>query len=187
MALPWEDNEMITRKVTTCLMLLALLPLALPLHAASRIYLGVQAGPEFVTDSDSDLDTAFAFGVYGGYRVDRMLSIEASLTTADHDFNGHGGSDVEVTSILLGPRLNAYMNGGTRLYAGAGFGLHFIDFDHRPGDDTETSGGIYMGGGIEVPLRKTMNLGIDLKYHVPFDDDLDSDLVTLLFRLGFDL
>lgn len=176
------------KKMLMLIAALAAFSSAAPLHAASRTYVGLQIGPEFVTDSDTDLDTAVAFGVYGGYRVDRLLSLEASLTTAEHDFDAPGGSDLEVTSILFGPRINGRTTGGLTVYAGAGLGVHFLDYDRRPGDDTETESGIYMGAGMEVPLQRLMSLGVDFKYHVLFnDDDFDSDLVTILVRLGFDL
>ncbi|HOJ15072.1 MAG TPA: porin family protein [Deltaproteobacteria bacterium] len=154
---------------------------------ASRAYVGVQVGPEIVSDSEADLETALGFGVYAGYRIDRMLGIEASLTTADHDPDGRGADGLEITSIIVGPRINAQA-GSARVYADVGLGLYFLDFESRVGDDTESSGGISMGAGIEVPLQRSMSLGMDLKYHVLFDDDdLDSDLVTLMVRLGFDL
>lgn len=164
------------------------LMLACPLHAAGPWYAGVQLGPELVTDSDADVDNAAAYGVYGGYRLDRLVSLESSLTTSSHDIEGVGGADLNITSLLLGPRLNGYASGGVNLYVGAGLGIHFLDFDYRGGDDSETETGLYLGAGMEFPLQRGMSLGFDFKYHVLFDDDdFDSDLVTLMFRLGFDL
>lgn len=157
-------------------------------HCASKGYVGVQVGPEFVTDSDTNLDTAVALGVYAGYRIDNLMSLEANLTTADHDYDAPGDAGVEVTSILFGPRVNGRTASGVIVYAGAGLGIHFLDFEHRTGDDTETVSGIYMGAGMDVPLKRGMALGVDFKYHVLFDhDDLDSDIATVLIRLGFDL
>jgi opacity protein-like surface antigen len=120
-------------------------------------------------------------GVYGGYHFDRLLSLEASLTTASHD--GPGGYELDVTSLLIGPRLTGQVSRNLNLYGGVGLGFHFLDPEWGD-DDTET--GMYLGGGIEFPLQNNINLGMDLKYHVIFDDDeMDSDLVTLLLRLGF--
>lgn len=154
--------------------------------AADNLYLGVQLGPEFITDDHNALDDAAAFGVYGGYRLDQLISLEGSLTYANHDAEHHSDMEIDNTALLFGPRLNAKAGRGVTLYAGAGLGMYFFDADH--GDD-ETETGIYLGAGVEFPLQSNVDMGVDFKYHALFDSDdsIDSDLVTLLVRVGFDL
>lgn len=156
-----------------------------PAYGANNFYAGVQLGSEFLTDDgDNSLDDAFAFGAYGGYRFDRQLSLEASLTTASHD--GAGSSELNVSSLLFGPRLTGQVSPSLNVYGGVGLGLYFLDYEWGPYDDSDTETGMYLGGGIEFPLQNNIRLGMDLKYHAIFDDDeMDSDLVTLLLRLGF--
>jgi opacity protein-like surface antigen len=152
-----------------------------PAHAANNFYAGIQLGPEFLTDNgDNSLDDAFAFGAYGGYRFDRQLALEASLTTASHD--GVGNSELNVTSLLFGPRLNGQINNNMNVYGGVGLGIYFLDPKWA---DSETESGMYLGGGIEFPLQNNIKLGMDLKYHLIFDNEIDTDLMTLLFRVGF--
>jgi hypothetical protein len=153
-----------------------------PVHGANNWYAGLQLGPEFLTNNTEDnWDNAVAFGVYGGYRLDRQLSLEGSLTTASHD--GRGDSDLTITSLLFGPRLTAPVNRNLNLYGDAGFGIYFLDPDEG---NSRSEGGIYLGAGLEFPLQQGIKIGMDFKYHVLFDNHpLDSDLVTLLFRLGF--
>lgn len=157
-----------------------------PALAASNVYVGVQLGPEFLTDDDNGLDDAFAYGVYGGYRLDRLLSLEASLTRATHDAERHSDVEVDNTALLFGPRLDANAGRGVNLYADAGLGMYFFDPDEG---DSENETGLYLGAGVEFPIQSNVKLGLDFKYHAMFDseDSIDSDLVTLLFRLGFDL
>jgi len=172
------------RRHTIVLGALILLVLALqsPAQASDNWYGGIQLGPEFLTDDhDGAIDDAFAFGAYGGYRFDRQLSLEASLLTANHDAPGH--YDVNITSVLFGPRLSAPVNKNLILYGGVGLGLYFIDPDY---DSSDTDLGLYFGGGMEFPIQSNLRLGLDFKYHATFDDDtIDSDLLTLLFRVGF--
>ena len=159
-----------------------------PLHAADNLYAGIQLGSEFLTDSHDDMDDAVAFGIYGGYRLDRMVSLEANLTTATHDIDGPGDAEISVTSLLFGPRLSSQAGRSVNLYADAGLGIHFLDYEYSVYDDSDTEMGIYLGAGMEFPLQRGINMGLDFKYHILFDDDLlDSDLVTLLVRVGFSL
>jgi hypothetical protein len=153
-----------------------------PVQGANNWYAGLQLGPEFLTNnSDNNWDDAFAFGVYGGYRFDRQLNFEGSLTTASH--NGSGDSDITITSLLFGPRITAPVNRNLNLYGDVGLGIYFLDPSYG---DSDTEGGLYLGAGMEFPLQQGIKIGMDFKYHVLFDNHpLDSDLITLLFRLGF--
>ncbi|OQC29419.1 MAG: hypothetical protein BWX71_00124 [Deltaproteobacteria bacterium ADurb.Bin072] len=152
--------------------------------AASGLYLGLQLGPEFITDDDG-YDDAIAYGIYGGYNLDQLLSLEASLTRSNHDPEHNDFNDIDNTALLFGPRLNAQMARGVNLYGGAGLGMYFLDWD----DDSETETGLYIGAGVDFPIQSNVNLGLDLKYHAMFDSDdtIDSDLVTLMVRVGFNL
>jgi hypothetical protein len=161
---------------------------ATPLHAAGAWYAGIQLGAEVLTDSHDDVDDSVAFGVYGGYHLDRMVSLEANLTTASHDIDGPGDPEIDITSVLFGPRLTGQAGRNLNLYAGTGLGIYFLDYEVRDYDDSETETGLYLGAGMEFPLQRDLNLGLDFKYHLLFDDDaIDSDIVTLLVRVGFDL
>lgn len=149
-------------------------------------YLGVQLGPQLLTSDSADADSAAAFGIYGGYRLDKLLSLEASLTTGTHDVD-YGG-DLTITSILFGPRLSDQVDRNLVLYAGAGLGIYPIDYEYRYYDDSETEAGLYLGVGLEFLLKGNYRAGMDLKYHVLFDDDnVDSDIVTFMLRLGLDI
>jgi opacity protein-like surface antigen len=163
--------------------------LSLPVNGvcASNWYVGLELGPQFLTSDDGDnVDNALAYGIYGGYRFDRMLSLEAALTTGEHDVDG--GGDLTITSILFGPRLSSQVSKNLVIYGDVGFGIYPIDYERRFYDDSETETGIYLGAGMEFPLQQSIRLGLDFKYHALFDDDtIDSDLVTLMFRVGFDL
>ena len=100
-------------------------------------YAGAQAGPEFLTSGDDyDLDTAIAFGIYGGYKFDKLVSLEANLITATHD--GKGDSELNVTSLLLGPRLTGRVTKDMDIYADAGFGVYILDLDLGPYDRSDT-------------------------------------------------
>ncbi len=160
---------------------------------ADKGYIGLQFGPQFLTDDDhGDADNALALGIYGGYRVDRNISLEASLNTASHDID-HGG-DLTVTSLTFGGRLNGKIDQNLVVYAGAGLGIYPIHYDHHwyhdnyYGSHSETEAGLYLGGGLEFPIQKNLRIGLDLKYNALFDDDtLDSDIFTMMIRLGIDI
>ncbi|HOS96940.1 MAG TPA: hypothetical protein PLU54_04735, partial [Deltaproteobacteria bacterium] len=95
------------KKVLVLTALCCMLLTAGPVLAARPLYLGIQLGPEFITDDDSGLDDAVAFGVYGGYRLDELLSLEMSLTSASHDADRRSDVELDNTALLFGPRLNA--------------------------------------------------------------------------------
>ena len=120
--------------------------------------------------------------------MERQISLEASLITASHEYHiyHHGEDNIQVTSLVFGPRFSGMVGRNMEMYAGAGLGLYHID--DNPGDENDTQSGLYLGGGIDFPLPQAMRLGLDLKYHALFDNNpLDGDIVTLLVRLGFDL
>jgi len=166
-------------------LILMVLSLQAPAHAVNNWYAGIQLGPEFLTnDSDNSLDDAVAFGVYGGYRLDRQISLEGSLTTATHD--GTGNSELNVTSILFGPCLSAQVNRNMNVYADAGLGVHFLDYQYGHYDHSDTESGLYLGAGVEFPFQNNIKFGMDFKYHALFDNHpVNSDIITLLLRLGF--
>jgi len=168
-----------------CASILVLLSAQASGFCADNGYVGIQIGPQFLPSED-DVDTAAAFGIYGGYRFDRLLSLEASLTTGTHDVDP--GGDLTITSILFGPRRSQQVDRNLVVYAGAGLGIYPIDYEHRLYDDSETEAGIYLGAGMEFPMKGNFRAGLDLKYHVLLDDDtLDSDIVTFMVRLGLDI
>jgi opacity protein-like surface antigen len=177
------------RKVLMLVTMVWVLLAPLMASAADRWYVGALLGSEFFTSDAGDFfDDGIAYGVFGGYRLERQISLEASLTTASHEYNiyHHGKDDIQVTSLVFGPRFSGMVGRNMELYAGAGLGLYHIDDDPR--DETDTQSGLYLGGGIDFPLPQAMRLGMDFKYHVLFDNSpLDGDIVTLLVRLGFDL
>ena len=169
--------------VTTAWVLLS----PLMASAADRWYVGMLLGSEFFTSDAGDyLDDGFAYGVFGGYRLDRQISLEASLSTASHDYDVYHHGEVDVTSLVFGPRFSGMVGRSVELYGGAGLGLYHIEDDPR--DETDTQSGLYLGGGIDFLLPQAMRLGLDFKYHALFDNNpLDGDIVTFVVRLGFDL
>lgn len=176
------------KKISVISIVALVLLMSGPLHAVDNWYAGIQLGAEALTDSDDDVDDAVAFGVYGGYHLDRLVSLEANLLTATHDIDGFGDPEIDITSVLFGPRLSAQAGRNVSLYAGAGLGIYFLDYENRDYDDSETETGLYLGAGMDFPLQRGITMGLDFKYHLLFDDDMiDSDLVTLLVRVGFDL
>ncbi len=160
---------------------------------AGNGYLGIQLGPEFLTSDDhGTIDDGIGVGIYGGYRFDKTVSVEAALTTASHDVD-YGG-DLQITSLMIGPRVSGMINKDVIVYGGAGFGFYDVDYEYydhyhsHVHHDTETETGLYLGGGMEILLKNKFRCGLDVKYHAMFDDDeLDSDLITLMFRVGLDL
>jgi hypothetical protein len=169
----------------SCALLLAL---SLPLQASTldKWYAGVQLGPEFLTShTDADWDNSMAFGVYGGFKIDRHLSFEGSVTIASHD--GTRDSELDVTSVLFGPRISTYVKRNVEVYADAGIGIDFLDFTFGSYDNTDTKAGLYLGAGIAFPIKGETKLGLDLKYQTLFSDEqpINSDIITVLVRFGF--
>jgi opacity protein-like surface antigen len=173
------------RFIICVLLLLLSLPLQASAFSTNKWYAGVQLGAEFLTShTDENWDDAVAFGIYGGYRIDRQLSLEGNLTTARHD--GIGDSELDVTSILFGPRISGYVNRNVEIYADAGLGIDFLDYNYGPFNDSYTRSGLYLGAGIEFPIQSMIKLGLDFKYQALFSNDpINSDIITLLVRFGF--
>ena len=166
--------------------------------AAQNWYLGAQLGQALLLgDSRDRVDDGISWGMFGGYRVNSHVRLDAALLYSSHDdeVQDLGDYTINILSFTFGPLFSTVVRKNVQLYGGGGLGIYVIDLTYEPEaqpgtprDETDGESGIYACAGINFPLRENRYLGIDVRYHHVFEDELlEGDMITMLVRLGFDL
>jgi outer membrane protein W len=193
-----EKGERIM-KVLKVLLISVLLFQASPAIAAEQNwYLGAQIGQALLIGDSSDrVDDGISWGMFGGYRINSNVSLDAALFYSSHDdeVGDPGDYTINMLSFTFGPQFSAVMRRNVELYAGSGLGIYTIDFTYEPEgepktprDETDGESGIYGCAGMNFLLKKNMHLGFDVRYHHVFEDEVfDGDMITMMVRLGFNL
>jgi hypothetical protein len=115
-----------------------------------------------------------------------------------------GRAEVKRSSIPITAQLYYFIprGGGAGAYLDAGAGVYYtrtnakgtlIDDDGndaaivREQADTETDAGVNVGGGLRFGGAEdgSIGLGIDAKYHIIFQDERETDMVSLFGRIFF--
>ena len=186
-------------KAVKVLLIGALLLQASPaIAAAQNWYLGAHLGQALLSGDSSDrVDDGISWGIFGGYRVNRNVCLDAALFYSSHDdeVEDPGAYTINMLSFTFGPQFSTMVGRYVELYAGGGFGIYAIDFTYEPEgepgtprDETDGESGIYGCAGMNFSLTKNMYLGFDVRYHHVFEDEVfDGDMITMMVRLGFDL
>ncbi len=175
-----------------------LLPGSPAIAAAQNWYIGAQLGQALLTgDSADKVDDGISWGLFGGYRVNSTVRLDAALFYSSHDdeVEDPGDYTIKILSFTFGPQFSTAVGKNVELYAGGGFGIYSIDLKYEPEaqpgtprDEADGESGIYGCAGMNFLLRDNMYLGIDVRYHHVFEDEvLDGDMITMMVRLGFDL
>jgi hypothetical protein len=102
-----------------------------------------------------------------------------------------GGVDAEAsTGEIYGGVRKSFGEDVVRPYVGAG--LSFINAEAELGgvDDDDSSGAVYVHGGIAFAVSESFFLGIDLRFLMGsdidiFGSDADADYGQLAFMMGF--
>jgi hypothetical protein len=123
------------------------------------------AGPQFVTGDFSDAyKTGLAIDVGYYYRATRssFIGVAGGLHQFAGDASGFG--DLDVIPINLAFKYNFSLT-GIQPYAGAEAGPYFVS-----NGDSETNFGLAPRIGLRVPLAEGIDLDLNLKYNVVFQD-----------------
>ncbi|MCD6571362.1 MAG: porin family protein [Deltaproteobacteria bacterium] len=177
--------------ITLCLLILA--SFSSMAYADNGFYAGAQLGYAVLTsDAASEMDDGVSLGIFGGYMISEDISLEATAAFSRHDDEPKkcGDHSLDVISVLFGPRFIYYFK-DMRVYMDAGFGIYNCDYKYRPEllpgyprDENDFESGIYGGIGMDFPISGRIHVGLDLKYHHVFDNELlDGDMLTPVFRI----
>lgn len=122
------------------------------------------AGPQFVTGDFSDsYKTGLAIDVGYYYRATRSGFI--GVAGGFHQFAADGaGSDINVIPINLAFKYNFTLT-GIQPYVGAEAGPYFFS-----NGNSETNFGVTPRLGVRVPLTEGIDLDLNVKYNVVFQD-----------------
>jgi len=161
--------------------------------AGNDFYVGAQVGYDVLTgNAGNEIDDGVSLGIFGGYMISEGISLEAGLTFSRHDDEPKkvGDETLDVISVLFGPRFIYYCK-DMRVYMDTGFGIYNCDYKYRPElglgyprDESDFESGIYGGIGMDFPVSGRIHVGLDLKYHHVFDDEvLDGDMLAPVFRV----
>ncbi|HZW35613.1 MAG TPA: outer membrane beta-barrel protein [Candidatus Deferrimicrobiaceae bacterium] len=133
-------------------------------------------------------DTGGSFDIGIGSRVSPILAIEGAVG----GFSAERGPDeVTVVPLTFGIRL-ILPNPVIEPYIGAGLGMYFADLQEvpRPGfigiDDSDTTVGGYVSGGLDAWLNPRLALNFEGKYHFaePEFNGIDVDVSGWTFGMG---
>lgn len=123
----------------------------------------VNAGPQFATGSFGDVyDTGF--GIDGGYyyRADRAFFV--GVAGGFHQFSSDAAGDLTVIPLNIAAKYNFSLT-GIQPYIGAEGGPVVLS-----NGDSETKFGVVPRIGLRIPIARGLDIDLNLKYDVIFDD-----------------
>ena len=149
------------------LFLALLFVLAVPAEAQPdwRHQVYFNAGPQFVTGDQSD---AFKTGlaIDGGYYYRAGTAAFIGLATGYHQFKGDGPNTGDLNVIPLHGALKYNFSlTGIQPYVGGEFGPYFLS-----NGTSETKFGVTPRLGLRIPLAEGIDLDLNLKYNLIFND-----------------
>lgn len=179
-------------------------------HLGRYIMLGVDLGANIFTGGlGATVQPAAAFGAKLLYFFDKSLCLEASAHYSNHldEITAPGTTplriDTNLTQFKLGFRYYFDTKSAPRAVAVAnpylafGGGVYLRNqsvinnspgFNVDTGDATSSNFGGYAGGGVEFNIyRRHVYLGLDLRYHMVFFSDEDSNFGVDSVNRGGDL
>ncbi len=162
---------------------------------AQGLGLGPMVGLHKADNSDSG---EFLGGIALRAKLSKSLGIEGSILYRQQQYD-----DGQLTTKSWPIMVTGLFYPIPIVYAAAGFGWHnsTIEYDYNTplvdfsASETKQKVGWHFGGGVEVPLGKSMKLTGDIRYtfldynfeKVPGDDDLKSDFFMFTAGIMFGL
>jgi len=139
------------------------------------------------TASDYNHDD-FAFNIYGGYFLDRLLAVEfgyAELGNVIATTNGTSSRLFNIYSLYVDTLLNHRYNRNATIYAKVG--AHFWDIGTNSGSSITNGTDLILGTGIELNIYGGNNRVIRVEWmHYQFDkvylDSSDTLSLSLVFK-----
>lgn len=167
-------------------------------HLGRFLMVGVDLGFNIFTGGlGSSIDPGFYVGGKLLYFFDKQLAFEATGHFSNHKdlvvINGSQSFEFDVSIIPItggmrfyfdtnkAPRAialaNPYLAGGAGAYMRDRTLVAQTGVNVSGGDTSTTAFGLYAGAGVEFAIyRKTIYLGLDLRYHFVFFDDEDDTI-----------
>jgi hypothetical protein len=154
------------KRLSTLLLALVFLT-ALPAEAQPnwRHQVTFNTGPQFVTGDASDAyKTGLAIDVGYYYRASNAGFV--GLATGLHQFKGDaaGAADIDIIPLHAALKYNFSLT-GIQPYVGGEGGLSIVS-----NGDSETKFGVVPRIGLRIPLAEGIDLDLNLKYNVVFQD-----------------
>jgi len=142
---------------------------------ASNLYFGVQLANANYDEVD---DSSAAFGLFGGFHLNEVLSIEAAYN--DFGKAEKAGLKAEASALSLGMVGKLPIKTDFTLFGKVG--LAAWDVDVSPGSFSDSGTDVYFGIGADYDISGTaaVRFGID-KYTM--SGDIDEDVTS--FSIGF--
>ena len=128
-----------------------------------------------------DIDTAFGFELYGGYRLHPNFAIEAEfemLPEADFDIDvsGLGTLEGDLETWTFTGNLKAFpLTGRAQPYVLVGIGAMGVDID-EVGDESDFAA--RFGGGLDFYITEKIVISAGVDYLLPTGDVEDLDYVS---------
>lgn len=176
--------------VTSIAATILLLSLALPASAQDFARNGFYAGGDLLgghyTDEPSgvDVDTAFGFDLYAGFRVHPNFAFEGEfemLPDADVEVSGFGDvADLQTWTLTANSKL-FFVTGRVQPHLKFGMGIMNAELDAdggAGGDEDDTAFTVKFGGGLDYYLTGNVVLSAGLDYVIPTGDLDDLDYLS---------
>jgi hypothetical protein len=153
------------RLVSLLLVLFVLTALPVEAQPDWRHQVTFNAGPQFATGTTGD---AYKTGlaIDGGYYYRVRNAVFVGLATGYHQFKGDGPGvgDLNVIPFHGALKYNFSLT-GIQPYVGGEVGPYFLS-----NGDSETKFGVAPRLGLRIPLAEGIDLDVNLKYNVIFND-----------------
>ena len=146
---------------------------------SSNLYFGVQLANASYKEID---DSSAAFGLFGGFHLNEVLSIEAAYN--DFGKAEKGGAKEEASALSLGMVGKLPIKTDFTLFGKVG--LAAWDIDASPGSLSDSGTDVYFGIGADYDISGTaaVRFGID-QYTMggDFDEDITSFAIGFIYKL----
>lgn len=156
-------------------LVLGLLALATQADALDGVYIGGRLGHVGLTGNLKAANgNALGYGVDLGLRTNSFLDVTVSLTRSSHNA-------LTLTSLCVSADLELIPLGDFAFYLGLGPGFYF----YRVASDTATKFGIHGGFGGDLFIEDNIRLGLGVRWHGVFSENVGDSFWTAMFRFGY--
>lgn len=153
-------------------------PHRMPGNMASNLYFGAQLANASYKELD---DSSAAFGLFGGYHLNEVLSIEAAYN--DFGEAEKGGVKVEASALSLGIVGKLPIRTDFTLLGKVGLAAWDTDASFGALKDSDSGTDVYFGIGADYDISGTSAVRFGIDTYAMDDEDITSFSIGFIYKL----